>query len=52
MVAVLVENKADVNDRNNDGKTPCDLVPEKGKNNMKISSIIEWFLIILHIFRA
>lgn len=45
MVAVLVENKADVNVRNNDGKTPCDLVPEKGKKHMKMFLIIEWSLI-------
>lgn len=30
MVAFLVENKADVNVRDDDNKTPCDLTNEKG----------------------
>lgn len=32
MTTLLMENNADINVRNNNGKTPCDLANEKGKN--------------------
>ena len=39
IVALLVESKADINARNKFGKTPCDLVDEKGKISKKNNSI-------------
>lgn len=36
MIAALVRNNADVNARNNDKKTPCDLVKEDGKIDINI----------------
>lgn len=35
MVALLVENNADINVRDNDYMTPCNLVAREGKINTK-----------------